>query len=69
MTEIVNIPTVQVAIGTEVEMEHSDNPEDAKKIAMDHLKEDPEYYMKLYRAGLIDEPKATDLIKKINKEQ
>ncbi len=30
--------------GTNVEMEHSDDPEIAMKIAMDHLVEHPEYY-------------------------
>jgi hypothetical protein len=34
----------QLKIGTEVEMEHTDNPEIAKKIAMDHLKESKNYY-------------------------
>lgn len=33
--------------GIKVEMEHTDNPEIAREIAMDHLEEDPEYYKKL----------------------
>ena len=33
--------------GIEVEMEHTEDPEEAKKIAMDRIEEDPEYYSKL----------------------
>jgi hypothetical protein len=33
--------------GQRVEMEHTDDPEIAKEIAVDHLNEDPEYYSKL----------------------
>lgn len=33
--------------GQEVEYEHTDDPEIAEEIAMDHLTEDPEYYKKL----------------------
>lgn len=38
--------------GVEVEMEHTDDAEIAREIAMDHLEEDPEYYDKLLKAGL-----------------
>jgi hypothetical protein len=34
----------QLEMGIKVEMEHTDNPEIAKKIAIDHLKESPVYY-------------------------
>lgn len=37
----------QLQKGTEVEKEHTEDPEVAKEIAMDHLTEDPEYYKKL----------------------
>lgn len=37
----------QLKRGIEVEMEHTDDPEIAKEIAMDHLAEDPRYYSKL----------------------
>ena len=40
----------QLEVGTQVEMEHTDNPEIAKQIALDHLKEDPVYYTKLLKA-------------------
>ena len=42
----------QIKKGIEVEMEHTDDPKIALKIAMDHIKEDPEYYDKLTKAGL-----------------
>jgi hypothetical protein len=42
----------QIKKGIEVEMEHTDDPKMALKIAMDHIKEDPKYYDKLAKAGL-----------------
>ena len=33
--------------GTKIEMEHTDNRKVAQRIAMDHLVEDPQYYVKL----------------------
>lgn len=39
--------TKQFIQGVKVEMEHSDNKQIAKEIAMDHLSEDPKYYEKL----------------------
>ena len=44
--------------GISVEMEHTNDPETARRIALDHLYEDPEYYEKLAKAGLVDEPEA-----------
>lgn len=39
--------------GVQVEMEHTDDPEEARVIALDHLlNEDSHYYTKLTRAGL-----------------
>ena len=37
----------QLMMGIEIEMEHTDNPEVAKKIALDHLNESPYYYQEL----------------------
>lgn len=34
-------------IGTDIEMEHTDDASEAKEIAKDHLAEDPLYYEKL----------------------
>ncbi len=39
----------QLAKGVKVEMEHTDDEEVAREIAMDHLWEDPAYYDKLAR--------------------
>jgi hypothetical protein len=41
--------TQQLVKGIKVEMEHTDDIEVAKEIAMDHLAEDPNYYTKLKR--------------------
>lgn len=57
----------ELKVGAYVELEHYGDTRDLKaaaKIAMDHLKEDPTYYSKLYQAGLVDEPKALELAKK-----
>lgn len=39
----------QLVIGTTHEMEHTSDPKAARKIAADHLAEDPKYYTKLKR--------------------
>jgi len=54
---------LQLELGERVEMEHTTDPEEAKKIANDHLTANPLYYTKLYKAGLIDED-VTDIIEK-----
>lgn len=38
--------------GAEIEMEHTTHPRVARKIALDHLAEDPLYYKKLKEAHL-----------------
>jgi hypothetical protein len=38
--------------GFKVEHEHTDSEEKAKRVAMDHLVEDPKHYTKLSKAGL-----------------
>lgn len=48
----------ELQAGIAVEMEHTKNPDEARRIALDHLYEDPEYYEKLRNAGLVDEPEA-----------
>ena len=51
-----NVPVLQIreqiAKGLKVEREHTDDPSIAKKIAMDHLVEDPLYYDKLATIGV-----------------
>jgi len=39
----------QLKIGTKIEMEHTKDPDEAKKIALDHLKEFPDYYTRLVK--------------------
>jgi hypothetical protein len=53
----------QLKVGIAVEKEHTNNPQTAKEIAIDHLVEDPEYYSKLIKSGLADEPEALKLAK------
>lgn len=45
----------QLQMGIKVEMEHTNDQELAKEIAMDHLAEDPQYYSHLKAAGMADE--------------
>ena len=59
----------QLKIGAMVELEHTNDKMKAIEIAKDHLKEDPQYYTKLYQAGLVDEPKAIAYIKKQGVEE
>ena len=44
--------SVQLRRGTKVEMEHTTNRHVAQRIAMDHLVEDPRYYVKLARVHI-----------------
>lgn len=57
-----------IAIGTAVQREHTNNPDIATEISMDHLEEDPEYYNKLIGSGIADEEDAIDLYKKYKDE-
>ena len=47
-----NIDQKEIEAGTKHEHEHTNDDALARKIAMDHLKEDPHYYTKLKAAGL-----------------
>lgn len=55
-----------LSFGKLVEMEHvhhfpnMDKDLVAEMIAIDHLKENPNYYIKLFQAGLIDEKEAIE---------
>ena len=42
----------QLEIGIKVEHEHTEDEDKARKIALDHLDEKPDYYTKLKKAGL-----------------
>jgi hypothetical protein len=50
-----HIDTAQLALGVQIESEHTDDVDVSTEIAMDHLTEDPKYYSKLVTAGLSDE--------------
>ena len=41
--------TAQLALGIQVEMEHTGDPREAREIALDHLMELPDYYSRLTR--------------------
>ena len=45
----------QITKGTLEELEHTDDWGEAQAIAIDHLDEDPQYYSKLSKAGLLGE--------------
>jgi hypothetical protein len=47
LSSLVDYLTRQLVDGVFVEMEHTDSPQKAREIAMDHLFEDPSYYVKL----------------------
>lgn len=44
----------EIAMGIEVEKEHTNDESEARKIAIDHLKENPKYYSKLRECGLAE---------------
>lgn len=50
-----------IVIGTKVEREHTNNPDIATEIAMDHLAQDDSYYDKLITSGIADEEDAINL--------
>jgi len=54
-TPTYKVDPTQLSIGVQVEMEHTNDPEIAKEISMDHLTKDPVYYTKLVNAGLAKE--------------
>lgn len=57
-----------VRIGTAVEGEHSNNPDIATEIALDHLEENPEYYDQLITSGIADEKDAVNLYDELKKD-
>jgi hypothetical protein len=42
----------ELLIGTSHELEHTDDPDEAERIALDHLAEDPHYYSRLAACGI-----------------
>lgn len=57
-----NYTPKELAMGVEVELEHTKNTETAAKIAMDHLRENPKYYSELAASG-IEKPSMMQKIK------
>lgn len=56
----------ELAVGIEVEYEHAKGDKTAATdIALDHLKENPKYYSELVQKGIVDEPDAIKLAKKL----
>ncbi len=53
----------ELEMGIKIEMEHTDDKDKAKEIAMDHLWENPSYYSKLKKSDIEEEVK-TDLNEK-----
>jgi hypothetical protein len=54
-TPTTEVDPIQLSTGIQIEMEHTNDTEIARSIAMDHLTEDPKYYSKLVAAGLARE--------------
>jgi len=64
-TDISNIDKNQLIVGIYVELEHTNDKNIAKEVAIDHLTENPEYYSKLVDAGLVDEKEALSVYNKL----
>jgi hypothetical protein len=62
----VKILTKQFEKGLKVEKEHTDSPQEAEEIALDHLAENPKYYTDLINSGVVDEPAALALFRSRN---
>lgn len=45
----------ELALGVEVELEHTSSRQKARQIAIEHLQEIPDYYTRLHKAGLAAE--------------
>lgn len=58
-----------VRIGTAVEREHSNNPDIATEIAIDHISENPFYYDQLISSGIADEKDAINLYNKLKSDE
>ena len=55
-----DVNMLQLATGIGVELEHTDDREEAKRIALQHLAEDPHYYSKLLKVGLEEQEETID---------
>lgn len=59
----INLINAQLKMGIKVEHEHTKDAEKAKKIAMDHLFEDPQYYTKLKKIERVQEKSIHDPVR------
>ena len=50
-----DVNPAELAMGVTIEMEHTNDPDVATEIALDHLTDVPDYYSKLKAAGLAKE--------------
>jgi len=66
-TSIDDINPFQLAVGIFVELEHTNNKNKAKEIAIDHLTELPNYYTILINNKLVDEQDAIITYKRLYK--
>lgn len=55
----------QLKKGIETEKEHTDDEEEAKRIALDHLAEDPEYYTKLAKMEKGAKKESSEIVDKV----
>jgi hypothetical protein len=62
-----DVDNKELRVGKKVEHEHSNDKEKQQEVALDHLAEDPKYYSKLVKSGLVDEKPALKLAKKLLK--
>jgi hypothetical protein len=65
-TDIKSVDLTELLTGIAVEKEHYPDINKRASIAADHLTENPHYYSKLIKAGLVDEQNALEIYKKLN---
>jgi len=58
-------PQDQLAVGVQVQKEHTKYEDAAMEISMDHLDQNKEYYTELIKSGLVDEKTAIALAKQL----
>jgi len=63
-TNIDKLSKKELIVGILIEKEHTDDLKIALEISLDHLSEDPKYYTKLVKSGIVDEKPAIEAAKK-----
>jgi len=59
----------EIQIGIRVESEHVSDLDQILEIVVDHLTDNPTYYSKLCKSGLVDEPSAIAIYNKLYTEK